>query len=81
MKSEEKLLSRIIVDPKIMVGKPVIKGTRIPVEQILRLLGQGFTIEQILKDYPHLTRDDIRAALVYASKITSKEEIYPMTAE
>jgi len=77
MKSEEELLSRIIVDPKIMVGKPIIKGTRIPVEQILRLLGQGLTIEQILKDYPHITKDDILAAILYAAKITSKEEVYP----
>jgi len=69
MKSEERLLSRIIVDPKIMVVKPIIKGTRIPVEQVLRLLGQGLTPEQILKDYPHLTKDDILAALIYAAKI------------
>jgi len=81
MKSEEKLLSRIIVDPKIMIGKPIIKGTRIPVEQILRLLGQGLTTEQILKDYPHITKDDIQAALLYAAKITSKEEVYPATVE
>jgi len=81
VKPEDKLLGRIIVDPKIMVGKPIIKGTRIPVEQILRLLGHGLTIEQILKDYPHLTKDDIQAALLYASKITGKEEIYPITVE
>lgn len=81
MKSEERLLSRIVVDPKIMVGKPIIRGTRIPVEQILRLLGQGLTNEQILKDYPHLTKDDILATLLYAAKVTSKEEVYPATAE
>ena len=81
MKSKERLLSRIIVDPKIMVGKPIIKGTRIPVEQILRLLGQGLTSEKIQKAYPPLTKEDIQAALLYASKITSKEEIYPVTVE
>lgn len=64
-----------------MVGKPVIKGTRIPVEQILRLLAQGLTTKDILKDYPHLTKDDITAALLYAAKLMGKEEVYPVIAE
>lgn len=81
MKTEEKLLNRIVIDPKVMVGKPVIKGTRIPVEQVLRLLAQGLTTENILKDYPHLTKDDITAALLYAAKLMGKEEVYPVTAE
>ncbi len=81
MKAEERLLDRIVVDPKVMVGKPIIKGTRIPVEQILRLLAQGISIEGILKDYPHLTRDDIKAALLYAAKLMGKEEVYPVAAE
>lgn len=81
MRAEEKLLSRIVVDPKIMVGKPVIKGTRITVEQVLKLLAQGLTAERILKDYPHLTKDDIMAALLYAAKLMGKEEVYPVTAE
>lgn len=81
MGTEEKLLSRIVVDPKIMVGKPVIKGTRITVEQVLKLLAQGLTAEHILKDYPHLTKDDIMAALLYAAKLMGKEEVYPVTAE
>jgi uncharacterized protein (DUF433 family) len=81
MKTEERLLNRIIVDPKVMAGKPVIKGTRIPVEQILRLLAQGLSTEHILKDYPHLTKDDIMAALLYAAKLMGKEEVYPVTAE
>jgi len=81
MKAEEKLLNRIIVNPKVMAGKPVIKGTRIPVEQILRLLAQGLTVERVLEDYPHLTKDDIMAALLYAAKIMGKEEVYPLVAE
>jgi len=81
MKAEEKLLNRIIVDPKVMAGKPVIKGTRIPVEQILRLLAQGLTVERVLEDYPHLIKDDIMAALLYAAKIMGKEEVYPLVAE
>ncbi|HLE76126.1 MAG TPA: DUF433 domain-containing protein, partial [Candidatus Bathyarchaeia archaeon] len=54
MQTEEKLLNRIVVNPKVMTGKPVIKGTRIPVEQILKLLAQGLSSDDILKDYPHL---------------------------
>ena len=63
---KEKLLQRIEVNPKVMVGKPVIKSTRIPVELILRLLAQGITVEELLEDYPHLAKEDIQAALLYA---------------
>lgn len=81
MQTEEKLLNRIVVNPKVMTGKPVIKGTRIPVEQILKLLAQGLSPDDILKDYPHLKKDDITAALLYAAKIMGREEVYPLTAE
>lgn len=74
-------MKRIVVDPKIMVGKPIIRGTRITVEHILRMLAQGLTFEEILEDYPHLTREDIAAALLYAAKITGREEVYPLTVE
>lgn len=74
---KNKLLNRIIVDPEIMVGKPVIKGTRIPVDLILELLAQKEEICEILKDYPRLTRDDIYAALLYGSSVIKNEEIYP----
>ena len=73
MKAEEELLGRIVVDPKVMVGKPVIRGTRVPVERVLTLLAQGLTVEEVLKDYPHLTREDIAAALLYAAKVTGRE--------
>ena len=53
---------RISVDPKVLVGKPVIKGTRIAVEFLMELLANGWTQEQILKNYPHLTAEDIHAA-------------------
>ncbi|HLE74504.1 MAG TPA: DUF433 domain-containing protein, partial [Candidatus Bathyarchaeia archaeon] len=72
---------RIVVNPKVMTGKPVIKGTRIPVEQILKLLAQGLSSDDILKDYPHLKKNDITAALLYAAKIMGREEVYPLTAE
>jgi len=81
LQTEEKLLNRIVVNPKVMTGKPVIKGTRIPVEQILKLLAQGLSSDDILKDYPHLKKDDITAALLYAAKIMGREEVYPLTAE
>jgi uncharacterized protein (DUF433 family) len=79
MKTEEKLLEQIIVNPKVMGGKPVVKGTRITVEQVLKLLAQGLTTEEILKDYPHLSKDDIAAVLLYAAKVASEEEIFPVT--
>jgi len=56
----------IISDPNVMVGKPVIRGTRITVELILQKLAAGQTVEQILEDYPHITREGIRAALEFA---------------
>ena len=62
------LQNRIIVDPKIMVGKPVIKGTRITVELILRQLAQGLSVEKILENYPHLAKEDAFAAIAYASQ-------------
>lgn len=66
---------KIISDYKIMLGKPVIKGTRITVEIILRKLSEGATIKDIMQIYPHLTKEDIYAALNYASDVISKEEI------
>jgi uncharacterized protein (DUF433 family) len=58
---------RIAVDPEVMLGKPVIAGTRIPVEQVLRKLAAGMSVEAVLGDYPRLTREDVQAALAYGS--------------
>jgi uncharacterized protein (DUF433 family) len=58
---------RIVVDPRLLVGKPVIKGTRLAVEFLLELLAEGWTQEQILENYPQLTADDLLAALHYAA--------------
>ena len=69
------LHDRITVDPKIMFGKPVIKGTRIPVELILRKIAEGMTDEQILAHHPHLTVEDIRAAAGFAADHLASEEI------
>ena len=65
---------RIVIDPKIMFGKPVIRGTRITVELILRKLGAGMTDEQIQEHHPHLTKEDIRAARAFATDHLANEE-------
>jgi uncharacterized protein (DUF433 family) len=66
---------RITTDPGVMLGKPVIKGTRITVELILRKLSEGMTIEELLEAYPHLTKEDILAALSYSADVISREEL------
>jgi uncharacterized protein (DUF433 family) len=71
---------RITIDPAILVGKPVIKGTRLAVEFIVGLLAQGWTVEDILKEYDHITREDIQACLAYAHQLLSDEKIYPIPA-
>ena len=70
-----KEFKRITIDPKIMVGKPVIKGTRIPVYVVLNLLGDGFTFEDIMKDYPDLIREDILESVRFAAQFTEFEEV------
>ena len=67
---------RITVDPSVLVGKPIIKGTRISVEFVVDLLGRGWTMEQILQEYEHLTREDIQACLAYAGDILKSERVY-----
>ena len=69
---------RIVVNPKIMVGKPIIRGTRIPVDAILNRLADGMTISDILEEYPNITEEDIRAALIYVSQVIAGEQIIPM---
>jgi len=70
--------SRIVVDPKVMLGKPVIRGTRITVEVVLEKLAAGLTVEKILEDYPRLRRKVILAVLEYASHAVGAEEIRPL---
>lgn len=67
--------SRIAVDPKIMFGKPVIAGTRITVEHVLRKLAAGMTAAEIIGDHPHLTADDIRAAQAFAADYMAGEDV------
>jgi uncharacterized protein (DUF433 family) len=70
--SREELLQRISVDPKICGGKPCVRGTRIYIAIILDSLAEGMTAEEIIDNYPHLTRDDIRAALAYAAELATE---------
>ena len=68
-----KLYDRIETRPEVMLGKPVIKGTRIPVELIVRKLGEGASVEDLLDGYPNLNKEDIQAALIYAADTLSNE--------
>jgi len=72
------LLERIAVDPKIMVGKPVIRGTRLTVQYILNLLAHGATIEEIFQEYKGLTKEDILACLLYASETLEDTTFMPL---
>ena len=65
---KNELLQRIVIDQKVMVGKPVVKGTRLTVELILGLLGQGVTFEKLLEEYPRLAKEDIFACLLFAQR-------------
>jgi uncharacterized protein (DUF433 family) len=67
---------RIVIDPEILVGKPVVRGTRLAVEFIIDLLAQGWTEAEILRNYPGLTREDIQACLTYASMVLKAEKVY-----
>jgi uncharacterized protein (DUF433 family) len=69
---------RIVIDPEILVGKPIIRGTRLAVEFVVELLAQGWTEAEILENYPGLTRDDIQACLKYASAVLHSEKVYPV---
>jgi uncharacterized protein (DUF433 family) len=72
---------RIVVDPRILVGKPVVRGTRIAVEFIVDLLGQGWSEADILRNYPTVTTEDIRACLAYAGAVLKNERIFLVPTE
>ncbi|MGD0265605.1 MAG: DUF433 domain-containing protein [Candidatus Methylomirabilota bacterium] len=77
---DAELWERITGDPKVMAGKPVIRGTRIPVELIVRMLAQGIPETDILREYPGLRPHDIRAALTYAARSLADEDVLPLSA-
>jgi uncharacterized protein (DUF433 family) len=74
----EELMDRVVIDPEILVGKPVIKGTRIAVSLIIELLANGMSEKEILKEYPQLKKEDVKAALLYASKCLEREVTVPL---
>jgi uncharacterized protein (DUF433 family) len=75
------MADRIEINPSIMQGKPVIRGTRITVELLLRKLGEGATIEDLLDAYPRLAADDIRAALAYAADTIAHEAVLALSSQ
>lgn len=70
--------NRIVIDEAVLVGKPVVKGTRLAVEFIIDLLAHGWSEEEILRNYPGLVREDIQACLFYASAVLHAEKVYPI---
>jgi len=78
MMNNENLLSRITVNPKVMVGKPTIRGMRITVEQILRALAGGISEQELLEEYPDLESEDIQAVFVYATELIGQEKVFPV---
>jgi uncharacterized protein (DUF433 family) len=78
--NKEALLTRIVVNPKVLVGKPTIRGLRISVEQILKALAAGVPVDDLLKDYPELEPEDIQAAIAYAAELVEEEKVYILKA-
>ncbi len=72
------LFSRITVDPKIMLGKPTIRGMRITVEQILKSLSSGISQQDLLDEYPELEAEDFQAVFAYAAALVEEEQVYPI---
>ncbi len=76
-----KVGERIVINTKVMVGKPVIRGTRIPVDAIIKRIADGMTTKEILEDYPNLTEEDIKAALEYSIELIRGEDVMPLSGE
>jgi uncharacterized protein (DUF433 family) len=66
----------VTIEPQVLAGKPIIKGTRISVEFVIDLLARGWTTEQVLREYDHLTVEDVQACLAYASEVLKSERVY-----
>jgi uncharacterized protein (DUF433 family) len=78
MLSNPELLSRIMVNPKVMLGKPTIRGFRITVEQILRALAGGLSEQELLDEYPELEKEDFQAVFAYVAELVEEEQVYPI---
>lgn len=75
----QNLLSRITVNPEVLVGKPIIRGLRISVDQILKALAGGVTVQELLAEYPDLEKEDIQAALLYAADLVNEERVFAVS--
>jgi uncharacterized protein (DUF433 family) len=73
-------MDRIVIDPTVLAGKPVIRGTRLAVEFVVGLLAKGWTTEQVLDNYPGLTKEDVQACLEYAAELLQSERVFPVPA-
>jgi len=78
---DEKLIDRIVLNPKVMAGKPVIRGTRLTVDFILNLLAHGSTEEEILTEYPEINIEDIQACFLFATKSLENTDFMPLVVE
>ncbi|MBM4431768.1 MAG: DUF433 domain-containing protein [Chloroflexi bacterium] len=79
--TDQDLLKRIVVNPRVMAGKPVVQGTRLTVEYILNLLAHGATAEEILAEYQGLSHEDIRACLLFATRSLEDTAFMPLVAD
>jgi uncharacterized protein (DUF433 family) len=79
--TDQELLNRITINPKVMAGKPVIRGTRLTVEFILNLLAHGATMDEIIKEYQGLNIEDVRACILFATKSLETTVFMPLAAE
>ena len=79
--TDEQLLERISLNPELMAGKPVVKGTRLTVEYIVNLMAHGADLDEIVDEYQGLTRDDIRACLLFAARSLQDSAFMPLTLE
>jgi uncharacterized protein (DUF433 family) len=79
--TDQELLKRIVLNPQVLAGKPVIRGTRLSVEYILNLLAHGATITEIIEEYQDLNPKDIQACILFASKSLSNTTFMPLTIE
>ncbi|HEY5607001.1 MAG TPA: DUF433 domain-containing protein [Alphaproteobacteria bacterium] len=72
---------RITLDPDVLAGKPIIRGTRVAVEFVVALFANGWSETEVLRNYPNLTREDLLACLQYAGELMRSEKVYPLTAD
>ncbi len=79
-KQEQSYLDRIVIDPDIMAGKPTVRGTRIPVDLVLKRLSQDLDTQALFESYPRLTAEDVKACIAYAQALVEGEALFPVLA-